>query len=581
MWLKRQGKRELEPPSRVLSRRHTPICEPPRPIHANDHSEGIFLEKYAAEIVRRGVQEAGRTQFAGVQRVMSVCSGSSMDAVALKALEGAFSKESIDISFEIVANCECVKEKRAWIAGLHDILDPETPTPCNFEDLKHVSDDRMRRCGTHGGRACPLPENVDGILAGLSCKDLSRANTSKGKMVGSALWNAETSPGKSADCVHGFLNLVRILLPSWGIVENSDELAESDKQKPLLDELRCVLNEAGYDTRIFILDASDYGLPQRRKRMYLLMLRRPCPLCNILDYRAFFTKVQSQVDLFKVKTQSDLTQVLLDDSEDTIEKELQRRLDTRNVMTLTTKIMQLHRSVWGKLGLSFRPGAARVHAQDLNGRWWPTLCTRKQSCLEYHQHVRSKAMEAVKDKSSHQFLECAASFAVVDLAPSINMLTTGGLSAESTLISPTILPGAELYVSVGATDPLNLSKRRINRSITGFEALMLQGFPCRHEDFESFVASRSNHFLHDLAGNAFPSTTVMSIKAAMFGAMESARDHVEASGDDEVAEAIASLKRLRGEGPGFLGKLPGVGSSVLENDLPFVVPRRGPGPREE
>jgi DNA (cytosine-5)-methyltransferase 1 len=71
-----------------------------------------------------------------------------------------------------------------------------------------------------------------------------------------------------------FLEIVKELQPEAFVMENVKNLAVNPRWRGLVDSLRAFSEkEAGYSTRILVLNASDYGVPQARQRMFMVGLR--------------------------------------------------------------------------------------------------------------------------------------------------------------------------------------------------------------------------------------------------------------------------------------------------------------------
>jgi DNA (cytosine-5)-methyltransferase 1 len=71
---------------------------------------------------------------------------------------------------------------------------------------------------------------------------------------------------RSKDLVFQFLRFVRVLRPKAVMMENVPGLARDRR----MSELTKALRSLGYSTQHRILDAADYGVPQRRRRLILL-----------------------------------------------------------------------------------------------------------------------------------------------------------------------------------------------------------------------------------------------------------------------------------------------------------------------
>lgn len=71
---------------------------------------------------------------------------------------------------------------------------------------------------------------------------------------------------ESKNLVFEFVRFVRVLLPRTVMMENVPALADDSRMHRVLKTLR----KLGYACDCRVLDASDYGVPQRRKRMILI-----------------------------------------------------------------------------------------------------------------------------------------------------------------------------------------------------------------------------------------------------------------------------------------------------------------------
>ena len=70
-----------------------------------------------------------------------------------------------------------------------------------------------------------------------------------------------------------FLDVVAFLAPSAFVMENVKALAVGRRWTGLIDGLQAEASKLGYRTRVLILNASHYGVPQARERMFLIGFR--------------------------------------------------------------------------------------------------------------------------------------------------------------------------------------------------------------------------------------------------------------------------------------------------------------------
>ncbi len=239
-------------------------------------------------------------------------------------------------------------------------------------------------CSIHKGH-CELPKASHGAIGGISCKDFSKNRRSGEQCSSDSIYLATTSPGKSAECMHGFISLLDTCPPDWFLLENSDELAENAQHQESLDLFVHDMGTRGFDVRVFTANACDYLLPQRRVRTYILGVLRPLRHFLLHDYTGFFATVHRLIQAFMCEPVP-LADVLLADDDPIVEQVLAARKHWVPVNTLTTKELNEERQAWMSLGLRNLPGCGRVKAADKESQWFSRMPLRKRSCLEIVQH---------------------------------------------------------------------------------------------------------------------------------------------------------------------------------------------------
>jgi len=548
-WLRRMAQKvgQEEPARlRVLQRRHTPLIEVSHVIKGADFQDGSFVQKFADSCARKAVLKIGRPNFQLSLNWCSVCTGSGMDAVAIHAVESSCRHEQVNVGFNCSFFCELDKAKREWSKHVHHFLaqlkesvacafqtslsNDETREACAFDDLTQLKDPNKRTCYAHKLTRCALPPTTDIAIGGLSCKDFARCNANKGKLNGSDIYNSASTPGKSADCMRGFLDLIDTSPPEIILVENVDELADEALHRPALDLFLSDLSSRGYDSKIFILNSSDYGLPQHKRRMYLLGVLRPGRKLNIDDYGAFFQRVESLLDLFKMQGPS-LAEALLPENDAAVTGVLAQRQAKPQTTVWQSGTLDAHRKAWAKLGLPFQPGRSHpsISKADLESPWFWTLTPRERDLIGYHQHTRKPGSDASLAKH--------AKFSCVDVGMSVTREANGSLNQDSKLTANTLLPNTSLYVSLSPDDPLSCGCD-VHRCLLGEESLMFNGFPTRLECFKAMTAERHNSWLQDLAGNAFASTCIAALVMAIIFSLEAreAESFVCTEADSELVK---------------------------------------------
>ena len=68
--------------------------------------------------------------------------------------------------------------------------------------------------------------------------------------------------------MHGLMALVDLTHPEWLLLENTDELAENPVHRPDLDLFMHDLSSRGYEIKVFVLESSDFILPQARESVF-------------------------------------------------------------------------------------------------------------------------------------------------------------------------------------------------------------------------------------------------------------------------------------------------------------------------
>lgn len=103
----------------------------------------------------------------------------------------------------------------------------------------------------------PKPKSADLVIGGPPCQGFSVA----GKM--------DPDDPRSRH-VFNFIAVVNRIQPRGFVMENVKALAVNQRWQPLLEELISEAEAAGYRTRLMVLNASHYDVPQARERMFLI-----------------------------------------------------------------------------------------------------------------------------------------------------------------------------------------------------------------------------------------------------------------------------------------------------------------------
>lgn len=122
---------------------------------------------------------------------------------------------------------------------------------------KTIFPDHNSTVGNITEQLLPDVKDLDLVIGGPPCQGFSVA----GKM--------DPDDPRSKH-VWNFLGVVNKLSPKGFVMENVKSLAINKRWKSLLQNLRDEAEKMGYQTRLFVLNASHYGVPQARERMFLI-----------------------------------------------------------------------------------------------------------------------------------------------------------------------------------------------------------------------------------------------------------------------------------------------------------------------
>lgn len=163
---------------------------------------------------------------------------------------GAFEKalDRIGAKYELVNYCEIDKYASMAYAAVHGMSEA-----LNLRDVQTIDCDKLKDRG------------VNLVTWGFPCQDISVA----GKMRGFEHNGQKTRSGLFYDA----LKVIRELQPEVAIAENVKALT-GKKFEAEFAAVRGGLAEAGYNNYYAVLNASDYGIPQHRERVFIVSIRK-------------------------------------------------------------------------------------------------------------------------------------------------------------------------------------------------------------------------------------------------------------------------------------------------------------------
>ena len=132
----------------------------------------------------------------------------------------------------------------------------------NFTKTKHIKDIKSVKNSEISNK---IP-NHDILLAGFPCQPFSRAGVSKRKYLKRAHGFNDKDQG---DLFFNILEILKIKKPKAFLLENVQHLENYSNGK-VLDEILYNLRKYYYVPKPKVLDAQDFGLAQRRRRIYIV-----------------------------------------------------------------------------------------------------------------------------------------------------------------------------------------------------------------------------------------------------------------------------------------------------------------------
>jgi len=149
----------------------------------------------------------------------------------------------------------------------------ETVMLCELDDRANdVLDDRFRHVPErqHDVRGCELPSGIELVAAGFPCQDLSQAGRTQGMR------------GSESSLVSHVFRLLDTHDVPWVLLENVSNMLRLDRGDAMR-YLAAELEKRDYRWAYRVLDTRAFGIPQRRKRVFLIASRVANPAASLFD----------------------------------------------------------------------------------------------------------------------------------------------------------------------------------------------------------------------------------------------------------------------------------------------------------
>ena len=135
----------------------------------------------------------------------------------------------------------------------------------NFTDAKGICGDIQEISNDDIPFLFDLFGDIDVIVGGPPCQGFSSANR----------WKKETDDPRNK-LFYEFIRFVRVLKPKAVLIENVRGILTRDNGYAK-NRIYSILDELGYRVDSAVLDASEYGVPQKRMRAFFLATREDVP----------------------------------------------------------------------------------------------------------------------------------------------------------------------------------------------------------------------------------------------------------------------------------------------------------------
>ncbi len=106
-----------------------------------------------------------------------------------------------------------------------------------------------------------LPKNIEGIIGGPPCQSWSEAGSGRG---------IKDTRGQ---LFYDYIRLIKTLKPKFFLAENVSGMLANRHSEAVKNILQ-MFDESGYDVTINLVNSSDYGVPQDRKRVFYIGFRK-------------------------------------------------------------------------------------------------------------------------------------------------------------------------------------------------------------------------------------------------------------------------------------------------------------------
>lgn len=384
----------------------------------------LEIATFLREFISMSLSDGGAGKRA--LRLGTDCAGAEAPIFAMREIRSAIQTLlGREVQIEHLFSCDVEPSSRRFIR--------QNCSPCAFfPDL--LARTSISHC-IIAERPRIVPSNLDIYVAGFPCKDFSTLNKFR-----------ECLTGPNSPIFYGVVRYIREHEPCVFVLENVSGLVNRKRgaPAPIHEVMRILRNIPGYTVRGWRVNSSDYYLPQRRRRVYIV---------GVHTGKTNLTKPLSAwgelLRLLSVKRPpvSALDFVLGDEEPEVQEQACHLKTKPRRKGTSAGhKWMHKHKAVTQQLGLD----GTQPYTGQLRG-YCPYLCERVRDVVEFTARRVADVSGCPAEQTQY--------FAEVSQNPEF------ALNTIKDNVSPCVTPAGKLWC---------FSKFRY---LVGIEKMALQGFP--------------------------------------------------------------------------------------------------------
>ena len=307
-------------------------------------------------------------------------------------------------------------------------------------------------------------------------------------------------------------------VPRYENVDTIDDQLSRNAQTNL-DILLEVMQQMSYEGQVVMTDAHEFGLPCRRKRVYIFFINMKSPKLDLASrplatvWECFRKCVTSCV-----RSAPSAADILMESRCEEALQHLQALQDKQQAAASKKKAgtnwIEQHMKFAESLGIRW---GFRADEELGSNPWFKLLTDREQDVLKLSRKAAPQCMFR-------------------NLSQSLNRAHHSTMSQSGRYLAPTMLPGQLLWVEL----------LKPPRFMLGREALLFQGFPVTRyfEDCDPEYQP-SEHLMQDLAGNAMAFPVLLAVIQSM---MASAwlKPQQKAASSENLETALNALDVLLG-----------------------------------